>query len=194
MIDLVINNNLLFIVNPDVISLKKMHSERGIELFLMQEYMKKYQDIIEVGAVSPYHTDIFSNIKHKIIDPYDPYEACIKEDAEKIDFTNKNVLCISTIEHMGTESYGNTEKDLYKPARFLEKIAKESASFLVTIPIGANIELDEYLITSSFNKIILHRLFYNPPVWMPHNSFKSAKDIKYGTPFPNGNAIWVIWK
>lgn len=189
-----INENLLVIVNPDVIEVSKLHSERGIELFLIQQYLKKHQDIIEIGAVTPYHQDLLNKLNHPIIDPFDPYETCIREDAEKVDFTNKNVLCISTIEHMGVEVYGNTDKDISKPIRFLTKLNEQASSFLVTVPVGANIELDEYLITAQVNKILLHRLFYNPPIWIPHNSFEAVKNIKYNSPFPNGNVIWVIWK
>jgi len=174
-------------------------NERGVEIILGSMFGHNNQNnFIEVGAVLPYY---LKDIYHEVIDPYDPYDKCIRIDAESYDFTDKNVLCISTIEHMGTEDYGNKDVDQQKPIRFLDKLYSESNKFLATFPLGSNKFLDEYIFNYSnlrYKVNFYYRTSYEPPIWR----FLSLNDvdrdflrqIKYNEPFPNGNCIAVITK
>lgn len=123
--------------------------ENRIEIPLAFRYIDWCnEDIIEVGAVVCHrgYTE-----KYLVIDPFHDYTKKVSSeyglviDAEEYDFTDKNILSISTIEHMGMLQYGNEEHDFKKPQRFLEKLRNEAKTFLVSIPVNANGVLTEYL-------------------------------------------------
>ena len=70
-------------------------SERCIEIALAFRWIDLMNnDIVEVGAVTPYHT-ISKTLSHPIIDPYDK-KATIQDFVENQDLTMDNVLSIST--------------------------------------------------------------------------------------------------
>ena len=175
---------------------KLMHNERGIELALASDFIHQFNgDIVEVGAVTPYY---LGNTNHPVVDPYDPWEGCIKQDGEIYDFTGKNVLCISTVEHFGTADYGNKDIDAEKPKRFLEKLHKEAVSYLITWPIASNRELDLYINNNidQYKPVIYRRIEQQPPIWeyIQGSTLRLINSIKYNDPFPNGNAIYVLHK
>lgn len=182
-------NKSIKIFDPSLILEAAAHNERGIELGMTQKWLNIIPDIVEVGAVTPYY---FPGYTHDIIDPYDPYDKCIKIDAEQYSFIGRNVLCISTIEHMGTGDYGNKDIDTDKPIRFLQKILAEAKTFLITFPIGSNVHLDMYVKNSLHIPFTIYkRIGYNPPLWLQTMDL-SAFHTAYNSPFPNGNAICVI--
>lgn len=187
--------NHITIYNPNKLHKAGLQNERGLEAALALDFMlKHFDDIIEVGATSPY----YYQVHHPIVDPFDPYDKCIKMDAEQYDFTDKNVMCISTIEHMGRSDYGPVEDDPSKPIRFLCKLDVEAKNFLITFPIGANKDLDEYIMNNRkrYDTMIYHRLCYDPPIWRQVLEWEPEfyQSIKYNEPFPNGNGIVVITK
>ena len=119
-------------------------SERCIEIALAFRWIDLMNnDIVEVGAVTPYHT-ISKTLSHPIIDPYDK-KATIQDFVENQDLTMDNVLSISTIEHIGMAGGDYDGSGLRQevadpnasPAA-LQKILDESENCLVTFPIGYN--------------------------------------------------------
>lgn len=122
-------------------------TERGFELALARDVVGAWkssgeQSIIEVGAVTPYY---FPGMIKDILDAYDSHELVnYKMDLLDYDFTGKNVLSISTIEHVGTGDYNLEKKE---DAVFaLNKLLKESKHCLITWPIGYNKKLDKYVL------------------------------------------------
>ena len=187
--------NTVTIYDPSKLHPKGLINERGIELSLASSFINNHNNVIEVGATSPY----YFSINHQVIDPYDDYATSIRLDAEKFNFTDYDVLCISTIEHMGVEgNYGESKMDDEKPIRFLDKIHKEAKSYLITFPVGANKKLDNYIKYhyDNYPCCLYLRTVFNPPIWLYQNSLdQSIFDlIEYDKPFPNGNAIVCINK
>lgn len=193
------------IFDPRLIVPNLAVNERGLEIALGLDFLQKHQNIIEVRAVMPY----YSVCSHPVVDPYDPikYDNLIKKDAEEFNFTDKSVLCISTIEHMGKQDYSQeTVIDPLKSIRFLKKILSEAKSFLITWPVGANKNLDAYIALQLFeqntqnslfnrnkNTISLYRrINYNPPIWEHTYNPDVIQQTKYNEPFPNGNCLVVI--
>lgn len=187
-------------MNIEIFDPRKIHpqlaaNERGIELAFAQEYITHFNgNVVEVGAVTPYY---LNDILHPVVDPFDAWPRCIKEDAEKYDFSGQNVLCISTVEHFGRGDYGNTDIDPQKAERFLQKLIKETNSFLITWPVASNKELDQYT-NSNLKEFasIYHRIWYNPPIWEYIGDWLESdfNSIRYNDPFPNGNAIYLLQK
>jgi hypothetical protein len=161
------------------------HSERMVEIPLLLWFKNNFKDFVEIGAVSPYYT----SVKHPVYDPFDPYEGSIREPAEDLNYTGKNVLSISTIEHIGRGDY-NQEKESGKALKVLEKIVQESESYLITWAANQNEELDEYAekhcyAPGNFFKILRTGYYQWQVVFNPCTS-------EYGSPYPFGNAVYLV--
>lgn len=119
-------------------------SERGVELALMKRYLRDISDTVtEVGAVSPYYFD--DEKITEIVDPADEHwKVTNHKSIFEMDLNMKNVMSISTIEHIGTGDYGLEKGESAVDA--LEKIMRESKSYLVTFPYGYNSELDRWVL------------------------------------------------
>lgn len=175
-------------------------NERCIEIALANRYIEDYPDFVEVGGVMPY----YGKVNHLVYDPYDKHESCIKEFAENVDFSGKNVLSISTIEHFGeTNGYGPyfSAKDIYASERFINKLFIEANSFFISIPMGQHPRLNEYLKLNLKRYICFAyvKLIQEAPLWML-NTLEKSDDIeyiinaKYAYPFPCANAVLFLTK
>ena len=160
-------------------------NERKIEISLANFFINKVGEtnLIETGAVMPY----YGKTNHIIVDLFDKYQYCVRQDITKYSFVGKNVLSISTIEHIGTIDYiKKNPVDKKEAFKCIEKIINESVFYLITIPIGFNDVLDNDIRASNINKIVFERdVQYN---------FKQTEHtyFKYGFPFHNANSIFVI--
>lgn len=190
-------------------------NERCVELELAFRWLEQKDNVMEVGAVIPYYAEGgYFEISHEVIDPYDE-KATIADFMENIDLTGYNILAISTIEHIGTTDYdgsGERQKlvDADAAPNSLQQILNQGDSCFVTVPIGYNSGLDDWLEEN------LHRLNCFgylktqhgfdlsgetwPPalkyLWEHEPEVKSIKDHKYREPFPYGNYVLCIegWK
>lgn len=160
-------------------------NERTIELSLAEYFLNKFNNnsIIEIGAVTPY----YFNSSHKIIDPFDPYKFAERIDARNYQYFNKNVLSISTIEHIGNGEFNSSIDD--SAFILLDRITKESDNYLITIPLGYNFKLESAIERSDLNFIIFERI--NTANEWKLNEEKSFQ-FKYDFPYNNANAICVI--
>jgi len=173
---------------------KTITNERAVEIVLGLRYIDLTRgDLVEIGAVTPYYV----NSNHEIVDPSDRM-ATTKEFAENYDnYNDKNVLSISTIEHMGmADRFSGPEKIKNETLAFdvLNKIYKESKSCFITWPIGYNLELDKK-VKENLNKF--NYFFYvkrnQNPLWELIND-EEGFNFNYSSPFKYGNSIIFITK
>jgi hypothetical protein len=132
-------------------------TERCLELAIAELWLKKYsnEDTCEIGAVTPYY---WKNRVKNVVDPVDPHKAVtIRGSLFSLDLTNKSVLSLSTIEHIGTGDYSVPVNPNETAIKAFEKIVKESKRCLITFPTGWNKELDAYFAASGFLNINLQR-------------------------------------
>lgn len=154
------------------------NTEREIEIAIALRWLERNpQDVVEVGAVMPYYQDV---VKHEVIDPYDP-RATIRDFMENQDLMLMNVLCISTIEHIGTTDYATNERqnivDKNAAINALKQILDDGENCLISIPIGYNHFLDSWL---EENLDILNCFAYKKVLW-------TLNDDLGHTINPNGN-------
>ncbi len=117
-------------------------TERAVELPLAKEWIRGKINYIEIGAVTPYYPDIYT--EHDVIDQTDEHELVnIKKSMFETDIKDKNVLSISTIEHIGNNDYGLIQKETSTDA--FDKITQEAESCFITFPLGYNELLDKYI-------------------------------------------------
>ena len=158
-------------------------NDRTIELPLFEYFKNKFNDIIEIGAVSPYYFESM----HKIIDLYDNYTLCIRQDATKLDYVDLNVISISTFEHIGKGDFDNTINH-DNAFNLLNKIIKQAKNYLITFPIGYHKEFDNLVKNSSIKKIVMKRVNQENEWQYDGENF----DFKFAWPFPWGNGNCII--
>jgi len=121
-------------------------NERGIEIPIGIRYLDRLDinNVVEVGCVMPF----YGYCEHLIVDEFEkdnPAGEVLNVDAMTFDFTGMDVLCLSTIEHVGRSDYNNEDIRPEKAIDMLNKFDKESNSFLVSWGTGYHHELDEYV-------------------------------------------------
>ena len=165
-------------------------NERSVEVPLGLRFLEMFNyDVIEIGAVMTHYSD---RTKYKSIDPTDS-TATINGVAEDYNYIDKNVLSISTIEHIGTGQYGVKKQS--SAVEVLEKLHGESKSCLISWPIGFNKTLDSYVKENyeKFNYFFYIKKSQNPLKWEISKEIDNF-DNDYNKPFPAGNYIIFITK
>lgn len=161
-------------------------SERTVEIPLAGIFISEFgKDTLEVGCVTPYY---FAGTQHTVIDLTDPHPQNVKLDAAKADYTNMDVLSISTLEHIGIGDY-DLPVDESAAVKTLEKIFNEASTYLITIPIGHNRPLDKY-VSELKQKIVLNRIDM-ANTWDVYED-KDPLSFKYNEPYPYANGLWLI--
>jgi len=154
---------------------------------LLSERIHLNETILEVGNVlSNYFT-----VNHEIIDKYDKHDFVNKSDI--IEFSpNKKydiIFCISTLEHIGWDEEPKQPEKILIALSKLKALLKDNGSVFISIPMGENPVLDEYLKTGK----ILFDQQYNflrigKRKWM-EVTWDKIKNAKSNTPFRFANAM-----
>ncbi len=172
-------------------------TERGLEIAITQIWLRNTDGkVVEIGAVTPYY---WKGAVDDVCDPADQHEAVnLKTSMFNLDLTGKNVLSVSTIEHIGLGEYGVPIQTRETAVLALDKILKESKTCLVTFPVGYNLELDNYVIRKEFYdlyKNITLTFYVRNTV---DNNFVEEKDFEVVRKTPYGprtaNAVVIIEK
>ena len=177
-------NNIDYFDHPFNTTIK---NERQIEIPVALRFIesKHPNKIIEIGSVLHHYFDL----NHVSIDPTDKH-ATLNDYAENINFKNKSVLSISTLEHIGRGDYG-LPKNKTLSSSVLNKIYNDSSSCLISWPIGFNIYLDEYVKENSFDYVFHRRK--TDTEWelsFDENNFNAS----YNKPYHAGNSVIWIYK
>lgn len=171
-------------------------TERCIEMGIAKDWIDRMKgDITEIGAVTPYY---FKNKKIKLIcDPGDEHESIThKCSLFDLNLKGRNILSLSTIEHISTGEYGLKAKKNETAPKGFEKIVKEAKSCLITFPVDYNPLLDKYFAKEKFKKLKIkglrvHLFVRNPKDnrFTEEHDLSKITEIKYGPNFANGVVI-----
>jgi predicted O-methyltransferase YrrM len=160
-------------------------NERKAELPVAFWFINKFEDdVIEIGEV----TDFYIDARHTVYDLCTERPTTIKRDAFDVDYTGRNVLSISTVEHVGFGDYGQP-KVPHQAIKLLKKMVSEAANYLISFPIGYNLELEQDMKDAGIDYSIIERSLTNH--WT-HVDHKDLSKYKYGSPQYAGNAIAII--
>ena len=119
-------------------------TERPVELAIADRWLEQVdgEGVIEIGAVTPYY---WPRRISTVVDPYDPHPLVTHHvSLFNVDLSGRDVLTISTLEHIGVGDYGPAGTN-ETALNALEKILRESKRFLVTVPHGYNATVDATL-------------------------------------------------
>jgi hypothetical protein len=144
--------------------------------------MKEYKDnLIEIGEVTPFYADP----EHPVYDLVNEKKTTILKDGMEVDYKGKNVVSISTIEHVGTTDYGHKAEE-NKAWKLYEKISKESEKYLISFPVGYNKPFEKALTENQAPYIVMKRDQNNN--WSPAKG-QPLSDFQYNHPYYAGNAV-----
>ena len=143
---------------------------------------KVKRSYIEVGAVMPYYGFEASTV----IDIADPYPKSLKINALDYNYTGKNLLSISTVEHFKKDEYGNRKNN--DGITFMQKVLKESKNYLVTWPLGHNLFLDAWLGASNLRFNVLTKIADENWCVVENKQLSSNYDYAKGS----ANAICLV--
>lgn len=165
-------------------------TERTIEVPIGIKWISGKSNLLEIGAVLPY----FCETNHDVIDPSDN-KANIRKYLHEVEITGKNVLSISSIEHIGLEEYGNTYTNINGAAESIQRILKESLSCLISVPIGYNLEMDKWIKENQkeLNIFTYRKISHRPILWEYNNKLIDL-NAEYGKPFQYANLVVFIEK
>lgn len=129
-------------------------NERIVELRLAINWYEKLvelghkNNIVEIGNVLGF----YGYCEHKCVDKFATYPdispagEVANVDALNEDFTGKDIVCVSTVEHVGMEDYDNPKPNSGKDAiKLLDKIVNEARSYFITFGPNYNFNLDDYV-------------------------------------------------
>jgi len=163
-------------------------NERKVEIAIAKAFLgdTNPKDILEVGCVLPY----YGHEGHLVLDPHDPHPAATHityEDYDFGDMTFEKAIAISTYEHFGTGDYGKA-----RPVDVLEQINSLNylaAEWLITIPVGYNLELDRQLLychNDMFEEVCFMTRV-SKDYWSQSYEYRG----RYNYPYPYGNTILI---
>ncbi len=163
-----------------------LQNERCAEIALALRWIKEHPDFVEIGAVMPY----YGTEGHDCVDPFDG-KSTHKCRLSEYDIKDKNVLSISTIEHIGRSDYGNNNVNSHEAIDGLLEIINKSKNYFVTIPIGYNGDLDGYL-KAHLSEIKGYGIVRKgDPLWEKVDPVEHL-NYSYGSPYHAGNFIFII--
>lgn len=176
-------------------------TERTVELPLADRWLAAApaDRVIEVGAVTPYY---WPGRVGRVVDPSDTHpQVTDRASLLDVDLTGRAVLCLSTLEHVGSGEYG-LPADPALLHRAVEKLFAEASAFLITMPAGYNAQADAVLFDRSRPADVTARYLVRqpgPPYWAevtdpaaarrPYGTTRTAT----GTATHGANAL-VVWE
>lgn len=156
-------------------------TERVVEIPLLYYYLSNISDPIEIGCVSPYYWET----RHKIYDLTDSHPKCERQNAKNIELKNNNIVSISTIEHFDMENYDIPQTEQIDSIEYINNIITQSNRYLITVPLGYNPKLTNYLIDLNNQKQNISFIARSTNSWIQ----KSANDLS----IDNLNYNKVVW-
>lgn len=167
-------------------------SERAVEVPLARAALAGVppERVLEVGNVLAH----YGPVSHAVLDKYEQAPGILREDVVSFEpgRTYDRIVSISTIEHVG---WDETPREPEKAVAALEHLAALLApegELLVTFPLGAHPELDRRLQTGElpFDEVGCLRRVSADNRWREVPVAEVA-GVRYGEPWPAGNAIAV---
>lgn len=158
-------------------------SERAIEISIGKWFLEQYDDVLEIGNVMNHYYPI----RHDVVDKYEKVDGVRNEDVVDIKDAHKNILSISTLEHVGFDENGDHKK-FYQAIEIVKGLFTEN--LLITVPWGYNPSVDEFL-RGNHGGLDLTFYYRDGREWKVGN-FETIEPMTYGSKYSCANAIAVL--
>jgi hypothetical protein len=167
------------------------NDERAVEIPIICRFIQENNNdnILEIGNVLSH----YFNLNHDIVDKYEKSDGVINEDVVNFQTTKnyKLIVSISTLEHVGWDETPRDPTKIFDAIDNLKKLLAPGGKLVVTMPLGHNNILDDYLETGEvkFNENHYLKRISKSNKWIANKSgFYKAK---YNFPFPAANLLYV---
>lgn len=169
--------------------------ERSVEIPIVLDFIKyrDHSDMIEVGFVLPQYIKSVHTVVDKF-EKHDDYQLLYNEDIR--DFTTdkkfSTCVCISTLEHVVYDECLPVTYDIINLAlRSMRNMICDGGLFIVTIPFGYNLILDECI---KDGRVVFGSMYYmkqvQASVWEQVDK-SDALNTKYSYPFFAANGLLI---
>ncbi len=166
-------------------------NERTIEIPIIKKYVDEYDcdEILEVGNVLSH----YFKTCHDVVDKYEKAEGVINQDV--VDYNPKKryrlIVTISTLEHVGWDEEPQNPEKVFLAMDNLKNCLAPGGKLIVTIPIGGNPHLDNYLKSGElkFTENYYLKRISKSNKWVELGS--KFIEASYSSPYPLANALFV---
>lgn len=166
-------------------------NERTVEIPIIKKYVEEYgcDEILEVGNVLSH----YFKTCHDVVDKYEKATDVINQDV--VDYNPLKryqlIVSISTLEHVGWDEEPQDPEKVFLALDNLKNCLAVGGKLIVTIPMGGNPHLDNYLKTG---KIKFSENYYLKRISKSNRWVGLGSDFieaSYGSPYPLANALFV---
>ena len=126
-------------------------NERTVEISIAKHWVQKNKNLrtLEVGNVTRHYFDT----NHDVVDKYEKAQGIINVDV--VDYSPESkyqfIISISTLEHVGWDRDKKEPEKIEIAVDKLKKLLAPGGELLVTVPIGFNCFLDEFIEQGTLN-------------------------------------------
>ncbi|MFA6172227.1 MAG: hypothetical protein WC334_07085 [Kiritimatiellales bacterium] len=166
-------------------------TERVVEIPIAIETCQLNGEILEVGNV----LNQYFQFEHEVVDKYEKSPGVINEDIAT--FTPGKqydlIISISTLEHVGWDESLRRPDKLILALENLKLLLKPEGRLIVTVPLGYNSFLDEFLRhkMTDLTKIYFMKRISALNEWA-ETDMEDALNRPFGSIYPCANAIAVL--
>lgn len=170
-----------------------VNSERLVEIPIVLEKIRhnRINKCLEVGnTINNYYSFL-----HEVVDKYEMRHSVINSDIVEFNPNKKYdiIFSISTVEHIG---FDEREKKPGKATLAINKMLNllaDHGSLIITVPLGYNPEIDNFILNNPLNFRILFLERYSKLNRWRETTSDLALKKRYNSKFPNANSIAVMY-
>ncbi|HAV15426.1 MAG TPA: hypothetical protein DCX25_03785 [Candidatus Pacebacteria bacterium] len=168
-------------------------NERAVEVPLIWSEVQRYPNdqVLEVGNVLSHYFPT----THQVVDKYETAPKVMNQDIVKFHSKKKFMLIvsISTLEHVGWDESPRDKQKILTAIKVLMRLLRPGGTLIMTLPLGYNPHLDQYLRTNTLHfdtSLFLKRTSaFN--TWREVSKHVLEEHPQYNHPFQNANVIVI---
>ena len=170
-----------------------INTERTVEIPWVKKILSEYEasEVLEVGNV----LSNYIYFPHDIVDKYETGPGIMNEDIVAFDTIKRYdlIITISTLEHVG---FDEPQKESGKNVRAFEnlkRLLKTGGKMVITIPLGYNPEIDEFIRINEKGFEEVHYLIRTSRLnyWVEADLSEALKRT-YGSRYQAANAVALV--
>lgn len=167
-------------------------TERAVELPIVFDFLNQFKGkrILEVGNVTSHYLDV----KHTVVDKYEAGTNVNNIDIinYQTDNTFDLIVTVSTLEHVGWDEEPREPEKVFQAINKLKSLLAPAGLLVVTIPLGQNPVLDEYLRDGrvSFDEMYYLKRISKDNRWI-QVEWKDIEGSKNNYPFRAANGLVI---
>ncbi|MGH9484659.1 MAG: hypothetical protein ACRD1F_06355 [Terriglobales bacterium] len=162
-------------------------NERCIEVAIGKRFLDTHSDVLEIGNV----LSRFYPVTHPVVDKYEVAKGVRNEDVLDFREGHRNILAISTLEHIGLDEPGDGDHTKFlRAVANLKSLAGETLLF--TVPWGYNPSVDAFIRSFTRTSANAMILYYRAGHEWRQGTLEEIAPRTYHSRYWYANAIAVV--